>query len=124
MTGRAEPSLAELRSDLNKRLVSVEASTSQFTKRFDRENMPGRVNSAVGNAVSSTGLKASTKGHTTGAGAMKATTHDNSAGFSSIDFNAPDVTKANAPKLSNSLGLDIECVAIPYVPYFDNPHQI
>jgi hypothetical protein len=95
MTGRSQPSHAQLRSNLERRLESVE--TSHLTKRFNRQ---GTVQN-IGQALDATG------------------SDSNSAGFSPIDLaalnNPGQVTDANTPTDTNSLGLDIES-ALPSHP--------
>jgi len=115
MTGRAEPCPAELRSNLNKRVLSIEASASQLTRRFNRKNVPGPVSSTLNTVISSTKVFKGKKGRNAGTGSTAGTTNSTSAGFSPIDLNAPSVSTANTPTTANSLGLDIDSADLGYL---------
>jgi len=144
MTGRAEPSHEQLRSNLHKRLLSVSETEGQLSKRFYRKNKSAGVASfAAGNIIATSNAKGAkelkggkSKGGASAAGAAAAggaaaavpaagtSAGDTSGGdlagtgVSPLDIAAlanPSVTAANTPTDSDTLGLNIEGADVGYL---------
>jgi hypothetical protein len=145
MTGRAEPSHEQLRSNLHKRLLSVSETEGQLSKRFYRKNKAtGVATFAAGNIIEASTAAADKqlkggKGAKAGAAAAAAAggagaaaavpaagtsagdasnTDLDGTGVSPLDIAAlanPGVTTANTPTDSDTLGLNIEGADVGYL---------
>jgi len=142
MTGRAEPSHAQLRANIERRVAAIESS-GQLVKRYNRWTPPDRTSKldeadgddsdtesddgsedgddASSSAASSSAASSSAASSSAAAGTpVNSLTGDTSGQpFSQIDLNAIEnpggVTKATVAPSTDSLGLDIESNDVGYL---------
>jgi len=131
MTGRDVPSNAELKRNIQKRMLAIEDAAPakrSHSKRYNRHGVPSSSRIAPSSdlpGAKTLGLKANKNGKGKGQGQAATGTVINSStadedgqGFSQIDLAAQTsggLTQANAPTANNSLGLDIEANDVGYI---------
>jgi len=133
MTGREEPTRRELQEKLERRILEVEGpeglekrfnrmgvpryleGESRLEKRFNRMGVPKRQKKAAAKGASLLEAKKGKGGKGAGEGGQGAGAGGQGAGGPLDDTNTADITLANTPSTSDSLGLDIEAQDVGYM---------